>query len=141
VAKPEFRNPDKFQVLPFREWIRKNLPTGNEGVTIEDLDLVVRVYGNQYGSDGQGKFMLIELKFDDSWIGYAQMKTFRLIDKILKAGDAEGNRYKGYFVLQYTDENWDQSTFTINRIPITKTDLIKFFLFDNEILKTIPSIF
>ena len=84
---------------------------------------------------------MIELKFDDSWIGCAQMKTFRLIDKILKAGDAEGNRYKGYFVLQYTDENWDQSTFTINRIPITKTDLIKFFLFDNEILKTIPSIF
>ena len=31
-ARPTFRNPDKFQVLPFREWMRNNIP----GVVIPD---------------------------------------------------------------------------------------------------------
>ncbi len=37
---PKFRNPDKLQVLPYREWMRLNLPTGKQGMVVEDLDAV-----------------------------------------------------------------------------------------------------
>jgi len=47
LNKPKFRHPDKFQVLPWREYIRQNLPSGAEGFVAEDLDLIIRNYTQQ----------------------------------------------------------------------------------------------
>ena len=47
MNKPKFRHPDKFQVLPWREYIRQNLPPGAEGFVAEDLDLIIRNYTQQ----------------------------------------------------------------------------------------------
>ena len=125
----EFRNGDKFQILPHREWIRKQLPPGRDGVVVEDLDLVLRVYGERFNTDATGKFMFVELKYGSALPGIAQKKTFGLIDDLLKKADPEGIRYKGYWVLQYTNENWDVSGFKLNNETITKANLVKFLMF------------
>ena len=114
MPKPAFRNPDKFQLLPFREWCREHLPPGNEGIVIEDLDLLVRHFGAEHGTDAIGRFMLCELKFDTSMIGTAQRRTFGLLDGLLRAGDKDGDRYLGYYIINYDNEDWNRANFRVN---------------------------
>lgn len=94
-----FRNPDKFQVLPLREYIRQEFPRGSDGLVAEDLDLVIRHFGSNYGTDAKGRLMLIEQKHAGYGIGTAQQKTFGLIDELLRRGDPDGQRYLGYYLL------------------------------------------
>lgn len=92
---------------------------------VEDLDLVVRLYGPNFGTDDTGKFMLIELKYGDASPDTAQQKTFGLIDKMLRlANPLVGNRYLGYHVLNYTDENWDRARFRWDRKEVSLAEVM-----------------
>lgn len=133
MTKPIFRNPDKFQVLPHREFIRKHLPSGTFGFVAEDLDLVIRVCGRNFNTDGGGKFMLMELKWYPHNIGMAQKRTFGLIDSLLKNGDKSRTRYKGFYVIQYDNEDWDLSRFWVNGIKVCREQLISFLRFELEL--------
>jgi len=137
MAKPKFRNPDKFQVLEHREWVRNNKPPGSQGYVAEDLDLVLRVYGAGYHTDATGKFMLLELKYRGAWINYAQKKTFGLMHELLRIADPERKRYIGYYVVQYTDEDWDVARFRINKNRVTREEFDKFLSFDKEIIEKV----
>lgn len=130
MMQPVFRNPDKLQVLPHREWIRKNLPCGALGYVVEDLDLVVRAYGNKYATDKTGYFMFVELKFGNGCLGTAQRMTFRLIHDTCRGGDPDGKRYQGYYLVQYDNEDWDIANFKINHIGITRDSFIRFMNFE-----------
>lgn len=105
-------------------------PNGNEGYVVEDLDLLVRGYGLKFNTDSKGRFMLIELKYYPSDIGYAQKKTFGMVDEMLRAGDKvlNGNspRYLGYFVVQYDNEDWNLSRFWIDGKEVTKSGFDEF---------------
>ncbi len=95
-----FRNPDLFQVLPIREYLRRDpFLNGGQGFVLEDVDLVVRHYGANYGTDAKGKFMLIEMKHPGSFMGTAQYKTFGLIDELCRKSDPDRLRYIGFYVL------------------------------------------
>jgi hypothetical protein len=124
--QPEFRNEDKLQRLPFRDWLRKYLPSGDQGFVVEDLDLVIRLFGSAYRLDSKGAFALIELKYMRTDIGKAQRMTFGLIDEVARLGDPQRKRYLGYFLIQYTDEDWDNASFWINYKPISKEELFVF---------------
>lgn len=114
--KPSFMNPELFQVLPWREWMRDELPSGPEGWVAEDLDLVVRTYTQ---SDPVGRFMLVELKHGKTGLGRAQVMTFGLVDRLLRAADPEGRRYLGYYLLQYPEQEWERClSFKVNRVPL-----------------------
>ena len=127
--KPKFRNPDKFQVLPFRKWLRNNLPEGTDGVVLEDVDLVSRIYGIRQGTDDWGKIMYIELKFGNTGLDTAKNWTFKLMDALARAGDPAAKKYRGYFLINYSNENWDIAKFKINGINVSKEELKSFFLF------------
>lgn len=126
--KPVFRNPDKFQELSFRKWIRDNLPSGPEGFIAEDLDLVVRVFGARHGTDAVGKFRLLELKHGNSQPNHAQKRLYGLIDSLLRKADPKGERYVGYNVLNYSDDDWNKATFRLDGKPITIKQLIDLLL-------------
>jgi len=138
MSKPEFRNDDKFQRLKHRDWLREKQPHGDQGYVVEDLDLVLRVYSGKYGTDSKGCFMLCELKFYPYAPGYAQRKTFGLMDELLKAADPDGKRYIGYFLIQYDDEDWDLSCFWVNGISMEQDEFLRFTSFDPDILNHIP---
>lgn len=106
MATPVFRNPDKFQVLPIREYIRAQCPRPNEGLVVEDLDLVPLIYGPLVGrpKDADGKFMLVEIKHTGYGIGYAQARLFSMMDKLLRIADPMKKHYIGFYVL-----NWDSN--------------------------------
>lgn len=122
-----FNNPDKYQVLPFREWLRENMPNGKDGFVVEDLDLVVRWFGQRYGFDSKGAFMLIDLKFGTSDLGVAQVKTFGLIDEMLRQVDPHQDRYMGFFLVQYDNEDWDLAEFKINYKAVTRQQFMDFW--------------
>jgi len=105
-SKPIFRNPDKVQVLPWRDWMRVNCPTPGQGLVVEDLDLVVLRYGPLEGRprDADGKFLFMEVKCKGASVGYAQQRVFGLIDRLLKKADPNGAFYIGYFVLHWFDD-------------------------------------
>lgn len=125
--KPIFRNPDKLQVLPYREWLRHNMPNAGYGFVVEDLDLVVRWFGQNYGFDSTGAFMLIELKHGNSDLGIAQTKLWGLIDGMLRKADPEYKRYFGFYLIQYSCEDWDTALFRINHHAVTKEQFIGFW--------------
>src|SRR4029450_4557735 len=99
MTTPVFRNPHLFQVLPLREYIRLNFPSGPEGFVTEDLDLLVRHFGRKYSQDLFGRFMLIDHKSLGANLGSAQEWTFKLVHSTLRAGDPKRQRYLGYFLL------------------------------------------
>lgn len=125
----QFRNPELLQVLPYREWIRSNMPGPRAGFVVEDLDLVIRTYGNEFDTDGIGKIMLVELKRWPHNIGYAQRATFGLLHRLLRKADPDQNRYVGYFVVQYDNDDWDYSQFWVNGINLCLSELKDFLMF------------
>lgn len=125
--KLAFRNPDILQVLPFREWLREKMPSGRDGFVVEDLDLVVRWFGRNYGYDSRGAFMLMDLKFGSAQLGIAQEKTFGLMDGLLRQADPDFERYLGFFLIQYTDEDWDRAQFRINFKGVTHQQFMDFW--------------
>jgi len=139
MAVPVFRNPDKFQVLPYRDWLRKNQPQGSQGYVVEDLDLLVRGYGPRYGTDAKGRFMECELKFYPRNIGPAQKRTFGLRDEMMRRGDPDGERYLGFYVVQYDNEDWDLSKFWVNGLPMTRDEFHKFIDLDPDMLDSVPA--
>lgn len=100
----------------------------------------MRVYGNQYRTDGKGKVILIELKFGDARLDVAQERTFGLINSILRQGDPNEHRYRGYYLVQYTHEDWDQAAFSVNGVPLSRQDFIAFLQLDDQILDRINSL-
>jgi len=100
-----FRNPDKLQVLPIREYIRENCPGPGAGLVVEDLDLVPLQYGPLIGrhKNADGQFMLVEVKHPGFGIGYAQKRLFMMMDRLLRLGDPEGKFYIGFYVLNWND--------------------------------------
>lgn len=101
--KPRFRNPDKYQLLAWREWGRDKLPNGNSGMVQEDLDLVSLIFGplinRLYNADG--KFMLIEIKTSLGEMGYAQKRVFSLIHRLLRKADPSKNFYIGFYLVRW----------------------------------------
>ncbi len=123
MEHPVFRNPHLFQQLPLRDYMRDKLPTGGQGCVVEDLDVVIRHFGYKYHLDSDGRFMLIEQKHPGSFIETAQVFTFRLIHRTLRAGDPEKKRYIGYYVLNVAfDEEDEKPIFPVLVNKIHKLD-------------------
>ena len=130
MNKPKFRHPDKFQILPWREYIRQNLPPGAEGFVAEDLDLIIRNYTQQ---DPKGKFMLIELKYGHTKLNIAQQRTFGLIDKLLKTS-SENERYLGFYLVQYPHEDPDKCEYvSVNGVKLTLEEFKAFLKFELQV--------
>jgi hypothetical protein len=135
--KPVFRHPDRLQLLSYREFLREHLPTGAEGCVVEDLDLVIRLHGPRYGTDATGKLMLVELKFGNACLDWAQQWTFRLMHQLLRDKDPSRERYLGYFVVNYDNLDWSVANFRVNGKPLTVEQFLAFLQGDIE---DIPSL-
>lgn len=129
MRKPVFRNPDVLPLLGFREYIRNNFPSGPDGLVAEDIDLIIRWYGPNFGLDNNGQFILCELKNGlHEKVGLAQQMTFGLIHRLLKHADPNGRYYKGFYVINYTDEDWERASFKVNGQDMTLKELNRFLL-------------
>jgi hypothetical protein len=102
-----------------REFLRRFAPNGSEGFVVEDLDLMVRTYGPNYYLDSSGRFVWLEVKFGMSTeLGVAQVNTFKLPDELMRRGDPEGHRYRGFYILRYQNE----AEWTVNdEVSVNKT--------------------
>lgn len=128
MSEHKFRNPDKIQKLTYRDFLRVHLPDSRSGFVAEDLDLLVRVYGANFDTDANGKFMLIEVKGKKGRIHRSKIMTFGMIDELLRKADPDRKRYLGYYVIQTDTPEWeDRSKFWLNGKPISCESLISFF--------------
>ena len=111
MLKPVFRNPDEFQVDPMREYLRGSLPSGPQGCVLEDLDLCLRLFGPKFGSDAEGRFILVEVKYSQTSLGASKERTFGLLDSMLQtANPFHDRRYGGFYVLRHRrsmTETWE----------------------------------
>lgn len=130
--KPRFRHPDMFQVLPWREWLRKELPPGHEGWVAEDLDLVVKSFSPD---DPIGRFMLLELKYRNTKLNRAQEMTFGILDYLLRKADPNRRVYCGYHLLRYPNERPELcDSVQVNEETLTLVELAKWLRFEFFIL-------
>lgn len=137
-----FQNPQGAKVFPIREFLGSNMPSGREGFVIEDLDwnvvapedaqlLVVRRYGENYGLDATGEFLIGEFKHRprlETHLDDAQRRTFGLIDEQCRLGDVaraeqdEPCRYCGFYVIAYNEPQPGPNTrWRIRRIGGSRT--------------------
>jgi len=138
MSDHEFSNKKELDLV--REYTRRHLPGGDEGCVIEDVDLVMRLYGPNYGLGGMGKFALVELKHNDVNIEFAQKRTFGMIDTILRRGDT-GNQYVGYFKVGCEYEDWEiPQRFWVNGILVSREELLAFLQFDPTIIKHVTKL-
>jgi len=103
------------------------MPNGRDGFVAEDLDLLVRWFGPNFHFDARGGFMLVELKYGNAWIGGAQKMTFGVLDELLRKGDPEGQRYTGFYLVQYDNEDWECARFKINGVSVTQEQMVQFW--------------
>ncbi|MBA7613310.1 hypothetical protein ES703_20556 [subsurface metagenome] len=128
-GKPEDRD-------SWREWIRRNVESAREGYIFEDIDLVPWLVARRYFGilDPVGRFMIIERKLGNADMGKAQIRTFGLIDHILRKGDPQGQRYGGLYLLNHPHEDHQKCTHVIiNREKLTMDQFKQFLKFEHEI--------
>lgn len=98
-----FRNPDKVQQLPFRDYIRDYCPGAKDGLSVLDLDMVPLLFGRMVNrpKDADGKFMLTEIKASGAGLNYAQKRLLMLMHKLLRKADPDKKFYIGSYLLHW----------------------------------------
>lgn len=111
------------RIFQIRELIRGRkgfmpMPTGQQGFVVEDLDLVLRWYGEKYGLDDKGRLRLIELRRegkDNGYLGGSKNHTLGWMDEAFWSYHGV-DRYDGLFVVEHSDDNADEgTTFWVNK--------------------------
>ncbi len=110
----EFRNPSSLEGLQrLRDLLRGHsphimpMPNGQQGFVVEDLDLVLRWYGKNFGLDNEGRLRLCEVKYGQTPIAKAQKMTFKLLAAIIGKNHP---RFDGYFIIQTSDDLHNENT-------------------------------
>lgn len=85
--------------LPWRKWVRENLPRGPEGFVFEDVDGVAVLFDPRTHTNRA--FMLLEFKWWGVALDRSQIETLRMIDELLRAGDPRRELYKGVFTVEW----------------------------------------
>ena len=98
--------------------IREELPDGTVGFVAEDLDLIIRHWGPNYGLDDVGRFRFVEVKHGEPKIDDAQQWTFSLIDDTCRRGDPDGARYDGFYVVGHNaaDTHVPKTIYKVKRL-------------------------
>lgn len=94
MTKPSWRGYG--EELPLRWFIRERCPGPDDGLIVEDLDLVLR----STITSSVGKFRLVEHKHGSAPIKTAQAMTFGLMDALFRVADPGGDYYDGWYVLR-----------------------------------------
>lgn len=119
---------DKSKILLSREFIRRHLPVGKLGFSMEDIDVSHRTFSL---SDDVGKVRMIETKVGTDDIGNSKDRHFAIYDTVMRNGDPVGVLYGGYFVISSWTDDWEScSSFRINRREVTKGELIRWLWWD-----------
>ena len=109
---------DTKNILLPREAMRRWLPKGRLGYSIEDLDCSLRLFSSV---DQTGSFRLIENKVGTDEIGFSKEAHFAMYDTMLRHADPSGRLYKGYFVVNTPTDDWlECDTFSVNRMTLTQ---------------------
>lgn len=106
---PHWRGRDDNNWEPvFNAAIRNSCPAGRDGYVANDVDFVIRLFGPNYNTDADGKFMLTEFKHYPSGLTVSQKKLFTMMDRALRAGDCQdfGCQYMGFYLVQFEVDCW-----------------------------------
>ena len=133
--KPVFRNPELYQVLPWRECFRNNFPTAKQGYVVEDLDLLILKFGEAIGrdKDDDGKFILCEIKTNGASMGYAQQRVWGLVHRTLRLGDPDRKYYHGFYLIGWNEEQKEK--ISINGV-VVGIDGLREFVTGNTTIKS-----
>ena len=125
MSEHVFRNPDKIQQLPCRDFLRIEMPNGKDGFICEDLDLVLRWHSKDFMTDDVGMFALVEIKVGlKTALGHSKEMTFGMIDYLIRSS-TESQRYKGFFVIRTTIPDWNACTFfSVNDVHLSRDDFL-----------------
>lgn len=115
-----FRNPDKVQQLPFRDYIRERCPGPSGGLVVTDLDLIINQFGPLVGrkKDDDGRIYLVELKAAGAALNYSQSRTMQLMHKLMRIADPARKFYGGSYLLHWDYER--NIPVRINGKPVTE---------------------
>lgn len=116
-----------FPRTPLREWIRRYIPSPQEGYVAEDLDLIFLRYGKAVGrgKNADGKFILCEWKLRSRELPYSQQRVFGLVDRLLRLADPVGEFYQGFYHISWDGQG---NILFLNGQNITQGDFQAFLM-------------
>lgn len=99
----EFRHPDLVEVLPIRNLIRGQhpdfpMPSSSDGLVVNDIDLVIKWHGRQFGRYGQ-RTRFVEVKNDNAALSCGQVHQYADIDYRMSKVMPDG--YDGFFQVNF----------------------------------------
>lgn len=105
LTRPTIRHRHLLDAIgPVRDLMRNEFPTGGQGMVIEDLDMIMRVYGHEFGTDQKGRFAMLEFKLGMREMDDAQRNSFSLIDESVRTG-CNADRYEGFWLINFTTDD------------------------------------
>jgi hypothetical protein len=118
---------------PIRRLIREYLPNGQDGYVVEDLDLLIRVFGQRFSTDGRGRLRLIELKCSHGIEEPARLRggqafTLGLLNDMLRSS-AMAERYDGLYVVTHSEPDVVSGRIWIDRREVTLEEFIEWLRF------------
>ena len=92
------------------------MPTGRDGFVVEDLDLIIRWYGPQFGLDSIGRLRLCEIKYHPMPrpLVVAQQKTFGLLARMCENDERFDGLYVINLPLSGPEVDWAAASWCIN---------------------------
>jgi hypothetical protein len=102
------RNPERLHHQHLRDIIaaRVRHPDSINGPVVTDIDLLVRQYGPMRGSDPEGRLFFADFKFGSKGLEGGQRQNFKLIDKMLRSSTYEPERYQGFWIIRWTQDDF-----------------------------------
>lgn len=85
--------------LPWRKWVRANLPRGFEGFCVEDVDGVVICFDPKAHTNQA--LILLEIKEWGVQLDRSQLEMLKLLDRLLRAGDPRRALYRGTYIVEW----------------------------------------
>jgi hypothetical protein len=120
--KHVLRNPDVAPPLDYREWMREHCPSSQEGLTVDDADIVSMRYGPLAGGARPGLLKLIEIKHNNGRMTLSQKHSYRTMHDLMRAADPNHEKYEGFYLVHWGPDG----PRSINGRKVTNEEFVKF---------------
>ena len=98
-----------YRDLRFNNWIRNQLPDSCTGFSVSDLDFIVWNYKTR-------RVLMLETKTRESELRPFQDNMFSNIDSWIRRGVTANWTYHGFYLLQFTDTDFNDGLCFINEV-------------------------
>ena len=121
-------NPDcpHERLLYFNDWVRENLPAGDEGFMVSDIDFILADFISK-------KIILLELKNYGKSVKPRQHELFKNINSWINKSVNNGWEYLGFHLIEFEKNTFDNGSVYYDNKLSSEKEIKRILSFENWI--------